>query len=82
MRATLLEIVANIADRSPNCSQSYDQEIERSGVTVALEVLNMTIDLAATDFALAITPRPMRLVVRSCYDLPTIPNFFSVAARS
>ena len=40
---------------------------------------------AATDFARTITydhPRPLRPIVQSVYDLPTIPTFLEVAAMS
>ena len=42
-----------------------------------LQVLYVTIDLVATDLPLAMThARPLRPVVRSFYDLPTIPTCF------
>ena len=41
-----------------------------------LHVLNMTIDLVATDLPLA-NSRPLRPVVRPFYDLSTIVNCFS-----
>ena len=46
-------------------------------LVIAAEVLNMTIDLVATDFCSYDNPRPLRSVARSLYDLTAIPTFFA-----
>ena len=64
--------------------RSYDQSRHQTIWNSKLEVLNMIIDLATTDFALAIThdlcDQSYDLCdqsVLSFYDLHTIPTFFS-----
>ena len=73
-RSIALSIVAS-------CDQAYDQSWHRTIWNRRLEVLNMTIDLATTDFALAIA-HDLR---DQLYVLSTIcPRFqhFSVAGSS